>query len=151
MYLTIHTHKLCFSGKYDKKMAALASDWLRHFPATAGQILTNLSWKQKSTQSLGLLQSFYFSCLSVNKDDCPGNLIGLDIFYFFSASAEHILTKLGRKQILNVFYQVCVFQDDRSTKVINGTQMQDIRSFGPLVSKPVSSSTMSNQPDLHAT
>ena len=43
----------------------------------------------------------------------PWLLIGLDIFHFSSETAEWNLTKLHRKQDLNVLYQVCVFPADR--------------------------------------
>ena len=39
------------------------------------------------------------------------------IFDFFSETAEWILTKLDRKQVLNVLYQVCVFRADLSSKM----------------------------------
>ena len=39
----------------------------------------------------------------------PWPLIGWDIFYFSSETAERNSTKLDRKQDLNVLYQVCVF------------------------------------------
>ena len=41
----------------------------------------------------------------------PLPLIGWDIFDF-SETAERNSTKLDRKQDLNIFYQVCVFQAD---------------------------------------
>ena len=46
----------------------------------------------------------------------PWPLIGWDIFDF-SETAERNSTKLDRKQDLNVFYQVCVFQADRKNKM----------------------------------
>ena len=39
------------------------------------------------------------------------------IFNFFSETTEWILTKLDRKQVLNVLYQVCVFRAHRSSKM----------------------------------
>ena len=39
------------------------------------------------------------------------------IFDFFSKTTERNSTKLDRKQDLNVFYQVCVFQADRKNKM----------------------------------
>ena len=41
----------------------------------------------------------------------------LDIFDFFSETAERNSTKLDRKQALNVLYQVCVFRADRKNKM----------------------------------
>ena len=47
----------------------------------------------------------------------PWPLIGWDIFDFSSETAERNWTKLDRKQDLNVFYQVCVYRADQSTKM----------------------------------
>ena len=47
----------------------------------------------------------------------PWPLIGWDIFDFSSETAERNLTKLDRKQDLNVLYQVCVFRADRKNKM----------------------------------
>ena len=47
----------------------------------------------------------------------PWPLIGWDIFDFSSETAEQNLTKLDRKQDLNVLYQVCVFQADGKNKM----------------------------------
>ena len=47
----------------------------------------------------------------------PWPLIGWDIFDFFSETAEWNLTKLHRKQDLNVLYQVFVFRADRKNKM----------------------------------
>ena len=47
----------------------------------------------------------------------PWPLIGWDIFYFSSETAEQNSTKLDRKQDLNVLYQVCVLRADRKNKI----------------------------------
>ena len=47
----------------------------------------------------------------------PWPLIGWDIFYFSSETAERNSTKFDRKQDLNVLYQVCVFRADRKNKM----------------------------------
>ena len=44
-------------------------------------------------------------------------LIGWDIFNFYSNTTQQNSTKPDRKQYYNVFYQVCVFQPDRKTKI----------------------------------
>ena len=44
-------------------------------------------------------------------------LTGLDIFDFFSETAEPNSTKLDRKQDLNALYQVCVFRANRKNKM----------------------------------
>ena len=46
---------------------------------------------------------------------CPSS--GVNIFDFSSETTEQILTKLDRKQELNVLYQVCVFCADPSSKM----------------------------------
>ena len=46
---------------------------------------------------------------------CPS--LTFHIFDFFSETAERNLTKLDRKQDLNVLYQVCVFRADRKDKM----------------------------------
>ena len=43
----------------------------------------------------------------------PWPLIGWDIFYFSSETAERNSTKLDRKQDLNALYQVCIFRSDQ--------------------------------------
>ena len=47
----------------------------------------------------------------------PWPLIGWDIFNFSSETAEQNLTKLDRKQDVNVLYQVCVFRSNRKNKM----------------------------------
>ena len=47
----------------------------------------------------------------------PWPLIGWDIFHFSSETTEQNTTNLGRKQDLNVLYQVCVFRADRKNKM----------------------------------
>ena len=47
----------------------------------------------------------------------PWALIGWDTFDFFSETTEGYVTKVDRKQDLNVLYQVCVFWADRKTKM----------------------------------
>ena len=46
----------------------------------------------------------------------PWPLIGWDIFYFSSETAERNSTKLDRKQDLYVLYQVCVFEPIGKTR-----------------------------------
>ena len=51
---------------------------------------------------------------------CPSSVrpsLTFHIFDFVSKTAEQILTKLDRKQVLNVLYQVCVFRADRKSKM----------------------------------
>ena len=48
----------------------------------------------------------------------PLPLIGWDIFYFFSETAERNSRKLDMKQDLNILYQVCVFRTDGKTRCL---------------------------------
>ena len=52
---------------------------------------------------------------SVHLSVCPS--LTFHIFDFSSETAERNLTKLDRKQDLNVLYQVCVFRADRKNKM----------------------------------
>ena len=144
-------------------MAALASDWLRHFRLLCRNRWTefNKSWQEGRSQRP--LPSLCFSGRSEKQDGRPGlrlwlaktfstsplkplnriqwnligskistpftkfvffmpigktkwppwPLIGWDIFDFSSETAERNSAKLDRKQALNVFYHVCVFQANR--------------------------------------
>ena len=94
------------------KMAALASDWLRHF-----QLLLRNPWTEfkdiwQEARSLRPLQSLCFSGGSEKTRWPPWPLIGWDIFAFFSDIAERNSTKLDRKQDLNILYLVCVSRAD---------------------------------------
>ena len=143
------------------KMAALASDWLRHFRLLLWNRWTefNETWQEARSQrplpSLcflgrsekqdgrpglwlaetfstsplkplnGIQQNFIGSKISTSSTKFvffgpigktrwpPWPLIGWDIFDFSSETVERNLTKLHRKQDLNVLYQVCVFRADR--------------------------------------
>ena len=145
-------------------MAALASDWLRHFRLLLWKRWTEFNEKDrfidKRPTIVNMITSFWNEEHADNNDDVeylppvnkrpkgprivhlstmcqltgskistsstkfvffgpigktrwpPWPLIGWDIFDFFSETPERNSTKLDRKQDLNVFYQVCVFQAD---------------------------------------
>ena len=61
---------------------------------------------------------FFFSNRKTEKA-APLPLIGWDIFDFFSATAERNSKKLDRKQVLNIFYQVCDFLANWNTVMID--------------------------------
>ena len=63
------------------------------------------------------LPSLCFSCRSEVQDGRPGLWLAETFFDFFSPTAEWILTKLGRKQVLNALYKLCVFCADRKSKM----------------------------------
>ena len=73
--------KFFFGADRKNKMAALASDWLRHF------------------------------------------------FYFSSETAERNSTKLDRKQALNAFYHVCVFQANQEKNKMAALASDWLRHF----------------------
>ena len=147
------------------KMAALASDWLRHFRLLLWNrwMKCNETWQEARSQRP--LPSLCFSGQSEKQDGRPGlwlaetfstsplkpqngiqrnltgskiltsstkfvffgsirktrwlpwPLIGWDIFNFSSETAEWNVTKLDRKQDLNVRYQVCVFRANPKNKM----------------------------------
>ena len=147
------------------KMAALASDWLRHFRLLRWNCLMefNETWQEARSQrplprlcflgrsekqdgrpDLWLVETFSTSPLKplngiqrnltgskistsstkfvffgpIRKTRWPPwPLIGWDIFDFSSETVERNSTKLDRNQDLNVFYQVCVYRADKSTKM----------------------------------
>ena len=98
-------------------MAALASDWLRHF-----RLLLWNRWKEfnetwQEARSQRPLPSLCFSGRSEKTRWPPWPLIGWDIFDFSYETTERNSTKLDRMQDLNVLYQVCVFRIDRKNKM----------------------------------
>ena len=97
-----------------KKMATPASDLQSHF-----QLLWN-RWKEfnetwQEARSQRPLTSLSFSGRSEKIKWPPLPLMGWDIFDFSSETTEWNLTKLDRKQHLNLLYQVYVFSS-RSEK-----------------------------------
>ena len=99
------------------KMAALASDWLRHFPLLLCNHWTEFDETWQEARFQRPLQSLCFFG-PIGKIRCqPWPLIGWDIFDFSSETAERNSTKLDRKQDLNVLYEVCVFRADRKNKM----------------------------------
>ena len=141
--LNILYHVCVFRADQKNKMAALASDWLRHFRLLFWNRWTEFNETWPETRSERLLQSLCFFRLIGKIRWPPWLLIGLDILDFSSETAERPATKHDRKQDLNVLYQVCVFgrsekQDGRPgqsiKKVAYCTQVHDMWPFGPLVS-----------------
>ena len=82
-------------------MAALVSNWLRHFPLLLWNRWTefNETWQEgRSQRPLPCL--WFFSGWS-EKEDGPRPLIGWDMFVFFSETAKQNSAKLERNQDLN--------------------------------------------------
>ena len=110
-------YQVCvFRANRKNKMAALASDWLRHFRLLLWNRWTgnqqNLTGSKISTSSTKFV---FFRPIGKPRWP-PWPLIGWDIFDFSSETAERKL-KLDRKQDLNVLYQVCVFRADPKNKM----------------------------------
>ena len=95
------------------KMAALASDWLRHFSTSPlkplNRIQRSLIESKISTPSTKFV--FLGPIGKTKWPPCP--LIVWHIFDFSEETAERNSTKLDRKQALNAFYHICVFQANR--------------------------------------
>ena len=90
-------------------MAILASDWLRHFRLLLWNRWTEFNETWQEARSQHPLPSFSFSGRLEKTRWPPWPLIGGDIFYFYSETAEWISMQLDRKQDLNILYQVCLF------------------------------------------
>ena len=97
-------------------MAALASDWLRHFftlLTPLNGILRNLTGSKISASSSKFV---FFGPIQKTRWP-PWPLIGWHIFVFSSENAERNSTKLNRKLDLNVLYHVSVFRADPKNKM----------------------------------
>ena len=106
--------KFVFFGPIGKnKMAAPASDWLRHFRLLCGNRWTEFSetWQEASSQCL--LPSLCFSGKSGKNKMAALASDWLRHFRLLIWNCERDSMKLDRKQDLNALYQVCVFQVDR--------------------------------------
>ena len=110
-------YQVCvFRADRKNKMAALASDRLRHFRLLLWNRWTEFKETCQEASSQRPLQSLCFGPIGKTTWR-PWPLIGWDIFYFSSETAERNSMKLDRKQDLNVLYQVCVFRADRKNKM----------------------------------
>ena len=105
-----------FRADRKNKMAALDSDWLRHFRLLWNQWTEfNETWQKARSQRP--LPSLCFSGRSKKQNGHPGLWLAETFFDFFSEIAERNSTKLDRKQTLNFLYQVCVFRADLKNKM----------------------------------
>ena len=95
-------------------MAALVSDWRRHFLTSflkpLNRIQQNLTGRKISMSSIKFV---FFG--PIGKTRLPPLPL---IFDFSSVTDEWNLTKLDRKQDLNFLYQVCDFRADRKNKMV---------------------------------
>ena len=101
---------LCFSGLSEKQDGRpglwLAETFLTSPLKPLNRIQRNFIGSKISTPSTKFV---FFGPIGKTKWP-PWPLIGWDIFDFFEETAERNSTKLDRKQALNAFYHVCVFQ-----------------------------------------
>ena len=101
-------YQVCvFRADRKNKMAALTSDWLRHFRLLLWNRSTEFNDTWQEARSQRLLPSLCFSGRSEKQDGRPG----LWFAETFSTSPLKPL-KLDRKQDLSVLYHVCVFRVD---------------------------------------
>ena len=107
-------YQVCvFRADRKNKMAALASDWLRHFRLLLWNRWTEFNETWQEARSQRPLPSLCFSGRLEKQDGRPGLWLAETFSTSPSETAERNSTKLDRKQDLNVLYQVCVFQADR--------------------------------------
>ena len=100
---------LCFSGKSGKtKWPLIGWDIFDFSSETVKGIQWNLIGSKIATPSTKFV---FFRWIGKTKWP-PWPMIGWDIFDFSYETTERNSTKLDRKQVLNVLYQVCVFRAD---------------------------------------
>ena len=111
-------YQVCvFRADRKDKMAALASDWLRHFWTSSLKPLNGIQ-RNLTGSKISMSSTKFVSFGLIRKTRWPPRpLIGWDIFDFFSEIVEQNSMKLYREQDLNVLYQVCVFRADRKNKM----------------------------------
>ena len=111
-------YQVCvFRDDRKNKMAALASDWLRHFSTSTLKPLNGIQRNLTGSKISKPSTKFVFF-RPIGKTRWPSwPLIGRDIFDFSSETAEPNSTKFDRKQDLRAVYQVCVFRADRKNKM----------------------------------
>ena len=111
-------YQVCvFWADRKNKMAALASDCLRHISTSPLKPLNGIQQNLTGSKiSTSCTRFVFFGWIGKTRWP-PWPLIGWDIFDFSSETTEWNSTKLDRKQDLNVLYQVCVFRADRKNKM----------------------------------
>ena len=111
-------HQVCvFRADRKNKIAALASDWLRHFRLLLWNRWTEFNENLTESKISEPFTKFVFFGPIRKTRWPPWPLIGWDILDFSSETAERNSTKLDRKQDLRALYQVCVFRADQKNKM----------------------------------
>ena len=108
---------LCFSGRSEKQDGRPGLWLAEAFPTSPLKPLKGIQWNFTGSKISTSSTKFVFFGRIGKTRWPPWPLIGWDIFDFSSETAEPNSTKLGRKQDLNVLYQVCVFWADRKNKM----------------------------------
>ena len=104
---------LCFSGRSEKRNGRPGL-WLAETFSTSPLKPLNGIHRKLIRSKISTPSTKFMLFGPIGKTRWPPlPLIGWDIFDFSSQTAEQYSTKLDRKQVLNVFYQVCVFWADR--------------------------------------
>ena len=106
-----------FGADRKNKMAALASDWLRHYRLFLWNRWTEFNKNLTGSKISKSSTKFVFFGPVEKTRWPPWPLIGWEIYNFSSETAERNSRKLNRKQDLNVLYQGCVFRADRKNKM----------------------------------
>ena len=116
-HLNVFYQVCVFRADRKNKMAALASDLLRHFWLLLCNRWTefNETW-QEATSQRPLPSLCFFGPIGKTRWP-PWPLIGWNIFDLLCETAERNSRKLDRKQDLNVLYQVCFFRADGKNKM----------------------------------
>ena len=153
-------NNLCFSGRWEKQDGRPGLWLAETFSTSPLKPLNGIQWNLTGSKiSMSSTKFVFFGPIKKTRWP-PWPLIGWDIFNFSSETVEgnsskHFRfllwnrkrnltgSKFSRKQVLNVLYQVCVFQANQinkmavlsnlSIKVAHCTQVQDMWLFGPLV------------------
>ena len=136
-------YQVCvFRADRKNKMAALASDWLRHFRLLLWNRWTEFDETWQEARSLRPLPSLCFSGRSVKKRWPPWPMIGWDIFTSPLKLLNGIQRNLTGSKISTSSTKLCFsvwwvnknYRPGRSVKkVAHRTQVHDMWPFGPLV------------------
>ena len=108
---------MCFSGRSEKQDGRPGLWLAEKFSTSPMKLLNGIRGNLTGSKISKSSTKFVLFGLIGKTRWLPQPLIGLDIFDFFSETAERNSTKLDRKEDLNVLFQVCVFPADRKNKM----------------------------------
>ena len=108
---------LCFSGRWDKQDGRPGL-WLAETFSTSHLKLLNRIQRNLTGSKISVSSTKFVFFGPIRKTRWPPlPLIGWDILDFSSETAKQNLTRIDRKQDLNVLYRVCVFRADQKNKM----------------------------------